>query len=227
MTRRVSRRGFLQGSAATLGYFLTADAVSAQRAAKAPNGTIHFAGVGVGGKGSSDIDQAGTLGEVVALCDIDENTLNKKAERFGSAKKYFDYRKMFDELGKQIDAVTVSTPDNTHTLPSVIAMTMRKHVYTQKPLTHDVYEARLMRETAKKYGVATQMGNQGTAENGLRRAVEIVQAGTLGQIKEIHVWTDRPVWDQAPDFTARPKDTPAVPAHVHWDEFIGPAPMRP
>ena len=107
-------------------------------------------------------------------------------------------------------------------------MRLGKHVYCQKPLTHTVGEARLMREVAAKEKVCTQMGNQGSALNGLRRAVELVHAGTLGAVREAHVWTNRPAqyWKQAPDITARPKEAP-VPKHVHWDEFIGPAPMRP
>jgi predicted dehydrogenase len=225
MSRRVNRRGFLATSGAGLGYWLAAPAFSADRVFGA-NDHLHFAGVGVGGKGSSDIDQAGAFGEVVAICDIDENRLNNKAKKFDKAKKYFDFRKMFDEMGKTIDAVVVSTPDHTHAPASMMAMKMRKHVYCQKPLTHTVYEARLMRETAKKMGVATQMGNQGTAENGLRRAVEIVQSGLIGDVTEAHVWTNRPVWPQAPKVTARPAEAP-VPPHVHWDEFLGPAPFRP
>jgi predicted dehydrogenase len=220
----LDRRSFLGTSAAGLGYFITANATSAVRAAEGPMGKVAIAGIGIGGKGSSDIDQAGNLGNVVAICDIDENNLNGKAAKFKDAKKYFDFRKLFDEMEKQIDAVVVSTPDHTHAWPSITAMRMKKHAYVQKPLTHSVFEARLMRETAKKFGVCTQMGNQGTAENGLRRAVELVQDGLLGNIKEIHVWTNRPVWPQAPGVLKRPAE---VPKHVHWDEFIGPAPFRP
>jgi predicted dehydrogenase len=221
------RRRFLQiGAASGLGYWFTAHAVSADKAGHSPNGTLHFAGIGVGGKGSSDIDNASEFGDVIALCDIDEHRLGSKAEKFTSAKRYFDYRKMFDEMAKQIDAVTVSTPDHTHAPASMMAMKLGKHVYCQKPLTHTVAEARMMRETAKKMGLATQMGNQGTALDGLRRAVEIVQAGLLGQVTEAHVWTNRPVWPQAPKVTSRPPEVP-VPAHVHWEEFIGSAPMRP
>jgi predicted dehydrogenase len=227
MRARITRRRFLQTTAATgAGYFFTASAVSATRAADSPNGTIRFAGIGVGGKGSGDIDQAGNLGTVVAICDIDEKNLGAKSQKFPSAQKFFDFRKMLDEMGKQIDAVTVSTPDHTHAPASIMAMKMKKHVYTQKPLTHTVYEARLMRETAAKMGVATQMGNQGSAANGLRRAVEAVQSGIVGPVREAHVWTNRPIWPQAPKIVARPPESP-VPAHVHWDEFIGPAPMRP
>ncbi len=227
MTPPIDRRLFLSGSAATLGYFFTADAFSAARAADSPNAKIQIAGIGIGGKGGSDISQAGKVGEVVALCDIDENNLAKKAKEFANAKQYFDFRKMLDDMGKQIDAVTVSTPDHTHAVAAVMAMRMKKHAYVQKPLTHSVFEARVMRETAKKYGVCTQMGNQGTAADGLRRGAEILQAGLIGPVKEVHVWTNRPIWPQAPKIMARPKGEFEIPKHVHWEEFIGPAPMRP
>jgi predicted dehydrogenase len=228
MATRMNRRRFLQSLAASAGtsYFLTASAVSADRLGKGPNGKIYFAGIGVGGKGDGDISQAGSLGEVVALCDIDENTLGQKAAQFSKAKKYFDYRKMLDEMGKHIDAVTVSTPDHTHACASIMAMRMKKHVYCQKPLTHTVYEARKMRDIAKEMGVATQMGNQGSAESGLRRAVELIQEGIIGPVHEAHVWTNRPIWPQAPEITKRPPEAP-VPPQVHWEEFIGPAPFRP
>jgi len=226
----MNRRRFLQASAAAAagaGYFYTADAVSADRVSKGPNEKIQFAGIGVGGKGSGDISQAGRLGEVVALCDIDEDTLGKKAKEFPNAKQYFDYRKMLDEMGKNIDAVTVSTPDHTHAPASIMAMRMKKHVYCQKPLTHTVFEARQMRLVAKEMGVATQMGNQGSAESGLRRAVELIQSGIIGPVHEAHVWTNRPIWPQAPQVIARPEGKFEVPKHVHWDGFLGPAPVRP
>ncbi len=225
MTRRITRRRALQVGA--LGYFLTAEAASARRAYGA-NEKVRLAGIGIGGKGSSDIDQAGKLMDVVALCDIDDQRLNLKGEAFPSAKKYIDYREMLSAMDKQIDAVTVSTADHSHAPAAVLAMRAGKHVYVQKPLTHTVFEARLMREVAAKAKVCTQMGNQGSALNGLRRAVELIHAGTLGPVREAHVWTNRPAhyWKQSPDITARPKEAP-VPKHVSWDHFIGPAPMRP
>jgi predicted dehydrogenase len=225
---KMNRRNFMKATAAAgAGYWLTANAISATRAADKPNGKIHVAGIGVGGKGSSDIDQAGEVGEVVAICDIDEKQLDAKAQKFGSAEKFFDYRKMFDKMAKQIDAVTVSTPDHTHAPASFTAMKLGKHVYCQKPMTHDVWEARQMRLLAKEYKVCTQMGNQGTAENGLRRAVEIVRAGVLGKVTEVHVWTNRPIWPQAPKVMKRPEGKFDIPSHVHWDEFLGSAPERP
>jgi predicted dehydrogenase len=255
MSDHLDRRLFLGGGAAALGYFFTADALSATRAAETPSETIRFAGIGVGGKGQGDITQAARVGHVVALCDIDEGkrtaTLNAKDKRSkepplseSNPKLYTDFRKMFDEIGKEIDAVTVSTADHSHAIASITAMRLKKHVYCQKPLCHNVWEARLMRETAKKYGVCTQMGNQGSAENGLRRAVELVQDGLLGKIKEVHVWTNRPIWPQGPDailkvgaakaaaYAALHGRTaeltkPTAPKGINWDVFLGPAPERP
>jgi len=191
------------------------------------NERLAMAGIGVGGKGSSDIDGAGTQGDVVAICDVDEKRLNGKGNKFKKAKKFFDYRAMLEKMGKSIDAVTVSTPDHNHAPAAIRAMRMGKHVYVQKPLTHTVWEARQMRLEAKKNKVCTQMGNQGTASTGLREGVEAINSGVLGKLKEVHVWTNRPVWPQAPGITGRPKDKPPVPKHLHWESFIGPAPMRP
>jgi predicted dehydrogenase len=190
MTHRVTRRRALQIGAGTLGYLFTGPALSVSRVYGASD-KIRVAGIGVGGKGSSDIEQAGLVMQVVALCDIDEERLGKRAETWPSAKKYFDYRKLINEMGKEIDAVTVSTADHSHAPAALLAMRAGKHVYCQKPLTHTVHEARMMREVAAKQGVCTQMGNQGSALNGLRRAVELVHAGLLGSVTEAHVWTGK------------------------------------
>jgi predicted dehydrogenase len=223
-----SRRDFLKTTALTGVGFWVAGGISAgaDKDKGSPNQSLNIACIGVGGKGSSDTEQAGNHGTIVALCDIDDRMLDNMAKHFPKAKKYNDFRKMLNEMGKDIDAVTVSTPDNTHAIASITAMKMGKHVYCQKPLTHDVWEARQMRLIAKEHNVATQMGNQGTAENGLRRAVELVQAGVIGQVREAHVWTNRPIWPQAPQVMKRPPAAP-VPSYVHWDEFLGPAPERP
>ena len=178
----------------------------------------------MGGKGESDTDDAGHHGEIVALCDVDEKTLDKMAAKYPHAKKYFDYRKMLEEMGETIDAVTVSTPDHSHAPAGAMAMRMGKHAFIQKPLTWSVEEARVLRTLAAEKKLATQMGNQGTADGGFRRGVEVIRSGVLGPIKEIHVWTDRPIWPQG---IGRPQDTPPVPSTVHWDEFLGAAPARP
>jgi predicted dehydrogenase len=229
MKPELDRRGFLGAGAAGLGYFFTASATSAARLGRKPNETLRFASIGVGGKGESDCDQAGNLGEMIALCDADDGMLEPKVKKWPSAKKYHDYRRMFDAIGKQIDAVTVSTPDHHHALASLIAIRQGKHVYCQKPLAHTVFEARVLREAAKKHGVCTQMGNQGSAENGLRRGVEIIQGGIIGPVKEVHVWTDRPgkYWKQSPDIIKRPDHADVWPKSVHWDYFLGGAPLRP
>ena len=167
---------------------------------------------------------ASNAGQIVALCDVDDDTLAKKAAAFPDAQKFADYREMLDKLGDKIDAVTVSTPDHTHAPASLMAMKKGKHVYCQKPLTHTVAEAREMRETAAKNKCVTQMGNQGSAENGLREAVEIVQSGAIGPVREVHVWTNRPIWPQAPKVMARPTDEQPVPKNLHWDLWLGVAP---
>lgn len=191
------------------------------------NERLRIAGIGVGGKGSSDIDQAGALGDVVALCDCDDNPLAEKLKKWPSAKKFHDFREMFDKMGKEIDAVTISTPDHTHAIAAAEAMVRKIHCYVQKPLTHDVWEARYLRTLARKYKVATQMGNQGSAADGLRRGVEAIQAGVIGPVREAHVWTNRPVWPQSPTIKARPTEAMPVPPTLNWDMFIGTAPMRP
>jgi predicted dehydrogenase len=228
MARRITRRQMLAASAVSLGYLHLAPAVSAARVYRA-NEKLRVAGIGVGGKGSSDIDDAGAFMDVVALCDIDDGKLAPKAKKWPEAKTFSDFRKLFDDsaLLKNIDAVTVSTPDHNHAIASILAMRAGKHVYCQKPLTHDVYEAHQMRAEAKKNKVCTQMGNQGTAANGLRRAAELLRAGELGDVTEVHVWTNRPIWPQAPQVTDKNPPKPAdVPKGVHWDAFLGVAPTR-
>ena len=219
MTANPNRRQLLHGGAAALGYFLTAPALSAVREADSPSEKLRFASIGVGGKGDGDCDQAASFGPMVAVCDVDADYLGAKLKKHAGSKGFADFRKMLDEMGKEIDAVTVSTPDHTHAHAAVMAMRMKKHVYVQKPLTHTVWEARLMRNVARKNGVCTQMGNQGTTENGLRRAVELVQSGVIGKVTEVHVWTNRPVWPQSPAIKARPK-AEEVPAYLSWDLWL-------
>lgn len=185
---------------------------------------LNFASIGVEGKGASDSDDAGFHGNMVAICDIDEGRLEKAGKRFPKAQKFVDYREMLSKLGDQIDAVTVSTPDHSHAPASVMAMKVGKHCFCQKPLTWSVKEAKVMRDLAKEKGIATQMGNQGTSGTGLREAVEIMRAGLLGEIQEVHVWTNRPIWPQG---TGRPQGEDKVPEGLHWDLFLGPAPWRP
>ncbi len=189
------------------------------------NDRINVACIGVGGKGDSDTNDAASCGgNIVALCDVDKGTLGKKGQKFPNAKQYQDFRKMFDEMGKDIDAVTVSTPDHCHGVAAIRAMSMGKHCFCQKPLTQNVYEARTMRKLATEKKLATQMGNQGSAENGLRRAVEVIQAGVIGKPQQLHVWSNRPIWPQGLD---RPAGSDPVPENLDWDLWLGPAAFRP
>jgi hypothetical protein len=189
------------------------------------NGKINVAVIGAGGKGEGEVSDAAGLGaNIVALCDVDYNRAAKSIEKHPDAKQYHDFRKMLEEMGNSIDAVTVSTPDHVHAPASLMAMKMGKHCFCQKPLTQSVYEARMMRQVAKEKKLATQMGNQGSAGDGLRRAVEVIQAGVIGKPKELHVWSNRPIWPQGID---RPQGEDPVPADFNWDLWLGPAPVRP
>ncbi len=224
MGHHANRRDFLKQAALTGAVSPLLLSGTAQAARSSPNEKVRFACIGVGGKGESDTDDAGKHGEIVALCDVNDDRLEKMAAKFPKAKKYYDYRKMLEDLGEKIDAVTVSTPDHSHAPASVMAMRMGKHCFTQKPLTWSIEEARVLRELAAEKKLATQMGNQGTAEDGFREGVEVLRAGVLGPIKEIHVWTNRPIWPQG---MAYPKETPGIPNNVRWQEFLGPAHDRP
>jgi hypothetical protein len=178
--------------------------------------------IGTGGKGASDTDCCASE-NIIALCDVDERTAASRRKKYPHARFYRDFRKMLEQE-KSLDAVVVSTPDHTHAIAAATAMRLGKHVYCQKPLTHSIYEARLLRKLAKQCKVVTQMGNQGSAEDGLRRAVEIVQAGIIGPVRQVYVWTNRPIWPQGMD---RPAGEDPIPTTLDWDGWIGPAPMRP
>jgi hypothetical protein len=191
------------------------------------NERLNIACIGVGGKGDSDSSEAAACGaNIVAICDVDKNTLAGKAKQFESMhpRQFQDYRKMFQQMEKDIDAVTVSTPDHHHGPAAIMAMRLGKHCFCQKPLTQTIAEARTLRTMAREKKLATQMGNQGSANSGLRRSIEIIQAGILGKPLELHVWTNRPIWPQGLD---RPAGADAVPGTLDWDTWIGPAPMRP
>jgi len=189
------------------------------------NSKLNVACVGIGGKGRSDTDAC--AGEnIVALCDVDAGSeaYETQTKKYPSAKFFKDFRQMLDQMDHQIDAVTVSTPDHMHAIVASAAMKRHKAVFVQKPLTQTVYEARYLREMAHDKKLVTQMGNQGSAADGLRRGVESIQDGLIGQVHEVHVWTNRPVWPQAMD---RPDGEDPVPATLDWDVWIGAAPMRP
>ena len=185
----LSRRRFLQTSALAAGA-VTFGVPTLLRAANL-NSKLNIAAIGATGKGQSDTDCCNSE-NIVALCDVDSDICAGQREKYSKAKFYQDFRKMFDEMADGIDAVTVSTPDHMHAMMASLAMRHGKHVYCQKPLVQTIYEARYLRQLAKTSGLVTQMGNQGSSADGLRRAVEVIQAGIIGQVREVHIWTNRP-----------------------------------
>ncbi|MHC4637949.1 MAG: Gfo/Idh/MocA family protein [Planctomycetota bacterium] len=220
----IDRRTFLGTSAAAVASFMIVPRhVLGGPKYKAPSEKLNIAGIGVGGKGGGDV-QACSGENLVALCDVDHERAAATFEKFPNAKKYKDFRVMLDEMGDKIDAVTVSTPDHVHFHAAMRAMKMGKHVYVQKPLTHSVWEARQLTEAARKYNVATQMGNQGHSGEGNRLICEWIQAGVIGEVREVHSWTNRPIWPQGIE---RPKEVHPIPATLDWDLWLGPAPKRP
>jgi hypothetical protein len=219
---RSSRRQFLQRGAMATAAMAAFPYIGTVLGA---NDRIAVGIIGCGGKGDSDSSQVAAVGgDIVALCDVDEHTLARKAKQFPRARLFHDYRTMLEQMNLSIDAVTVSIPDHNHGVASAMALRRHKAVYCQKPLCQTIYEAELVRRLAKDNGLATQMGNQGSASSGLRRGVEVVQAKVIGDVRELHVWTNRPVWPQG---MARPIGADPVPASLHWEQWIGPAPIRP
>ncbi len=228
----VSRRAFVKTAAAS-GAALAAGVSGCASPGRRSQGAIvaplkdklRVAFIGTGGIGGRHLKETEDLGIVCpCFCDVDIERMGKAAEMFPMATRYQDYRKMFDSEHKNIDAVMFGIPDHHHYPATIIAMQHGIHVYTQKPLTHTPWEARELMLAARKYGVATQMGNQGHALNGWRLVYEWIHSGALGRILETHTWTDRPIWPQG---VGRPKGEDAVPSNLDWDVWVGPAPMRP
>src|SRR5271156_300602 len=218
---RWNRRNFLK--TATLASGAVVFGVPTLLRAQNLNSKLNIAVIGAGGKGASDTDCCSSE-NIVALCDVDTERCADTLKKYPAAKFYRDFRVMFDEIGKSIDAVDVATPDHFHAIAESHAMRLGKHVYGQKPLAQTVYEARYLRDLAHETGLVTQMGNQGSAADGLRRAVECIQAGIIGQVSQVHIWTNRPIWPQG---MGRPDGSDPVPASLDWDIWLGPAPVRP
>ena len=191
----------------------------------APSDKIYVAGIGAGGKGESDLANfaKGGKAEIAYLCDVDDRQAVESVKRFPKAVYYKDYRKMLEKEHAHIDAVSVSTPDHNHAVQAMAAMKLGKHVYVQKPLTHDVFEARMLTEAAKKYKVVTQMGNQGSSGDGVRQLLEWYNAGLLGDVHTVYCWTDRPVWPQGIPWST--EKTP-VPTELDWNLWLGTAPEK-
>ena len=225
MARKTNRREFLKKTSTVgLGFWVTG-CISQRPVPRrtSPHEKLHLACIGVGGRGGLTIHQFKTE-KIVALCDVDSKRAATAFNEFAHISKFRDYRRLFDKMHKQIDAVTISTPDHMHAPITLAAMELGKHVYCEKPLTHTVAEARRVTQAAAKYKLATQMGNQGNSHPGARRTVEVLRSGVIGPIREIHAWTDRPIWPQGID---RPLDTPPVPKTLDWNRWLGVAPYRP
>ena len=217
---RVTRRDFLRASAA-LGAASTF-AVPAFLRAESPNAKLNVAVIGPAGRGAAQLAAAGSMENVVAVCDVDERNLAPLGQTYPNAKTYVDFREMLTEMEPSIDAVMVSTPDHTHAPASAMAMRMGKHCYCEKPLTHTVHEARVLSELAKEKNLVTQMGTQIHALDNYRRVVELVQSGVIGPVTEVRVWSAAKYGD-----VTRPTETPDVPQGLNWDLWLGPAPFRP
>lgn len=192
----------------------------------APSDKLSIAGIGVGGKGWVNLKNSFNNGSdnIVALCDVDDSMAERARKKWSKASFYKDFRVMLDEQGDQIDAVIVSTPDHMHGVHALEAMKRGKHVYCEKPLTHDIAEARVLTEAAEKYQVVTQMGNQGSSGDDTRYVETWIQEGLIGDVTKVHVWTNRPVWPQG---IPLPEGDFEVPKEMNWDLWIGTAPMRP
>lgn len=223
-TNEFSRRKFLKTSAAaSVAFTILPSDVIGGLGHKAPSDKLNIAAVGVGGMGHSNLLNLKSE-NIVALCDIDWQYAASAFNDFPMAQKYYDWRKMFDEMGKSIDAVVVATADHTHAIIASHAMTLGKHVYVQKPLTHSVYESRLLTQLARKYNVVSQMGNQGNSGEGIRQICEWIWDGAIGEINEVQAFTNRPIWPQGLE---RPTEVMSIPDTLKWDLFLGPARERP
>jgi len=222
----VSRRTFL-GTTATAAAAFTVipnHAMGTVLGHKAPSDKLNIAVVGAGGRANAILNATKPTENIVAVCDVDLKNSRAQFEQNPNAKGYQDYRKMFDEMGKSIDAVVVGTADHTHCIIAAQAITLNKHVYVEKPLTHSVYESRLLTKLAAKYKVATQMGNQGSSQSGVRQVCDWILNGEIGEVKRVDTFTDRPIWPQGLN---TPKQPQWVPETLDWDLFTGPAKMIP
>ena len=224
--KNLSRRSFLKStSVATVGAMIIPNLLSFS-----PNNRLNFAVIGVGGRGHANWGQV--PGEnIVAMCDVDDKRAAKGYKLHPKAKKYKDFRKMFDEMANEIDAVIISTPDHTHFAATMAAMQLGKHVYVEKPLAHNIWELRTLKKAAKYYGIISQMGNQGHTTDGIRLIKEWYDADVLGQVKEVHAWQGNKVTFKPGGYFTKPNSFPPpahkVPKHFDWDLWLGPAANRP
>lgn len=221
----LSRRQFVGAAATVAAFTVVPRSVLGGAGNTAPSDKVNVAAVGAGGMGSGNTNACADAGaNIVALCDVDWDRAGGQFKKYPNAKPYKSFVEMLDKENKNIDAVIVATPDHMHAIASIAAMRRGKHVYCQKPLTRLVSEARAMTEAARKYKVVTQMGNQGHSGDGVRDICEWIWAGVIGEVKEVHAWTNRPVWAQGID---RPGEVHDIPGTLDWNLWLGPAPERP
>lgn len=222
----ITRRSFLQkGTAAAAALTIVPNSILGKsHGHTAPTDKLNIAAVGIGGMGNANLKNMENTDNIVALCDVDWKYSKPVFDRLSGAKRYWDFRKMYDEMGKSIDAVLVATADHTHAIIAADAMTMGKHVYVQKPLTHSVYESRLLTKLADKHKVATQMGNQGSSGEGVNLICDWIANGEIGEIVKVECATDRPIWPQG---LMTPEKADKIPSTLNWDLFTGPAKLNP
>ena len=227
LSSKTSRRSFLKHTtAAATALSVVPGHVLGLRGQTPPSGKLNIAGIGIGGMGRNNLAKLADSENIVALCDVETSERTGKIfALYPKAEKYRDYRVMLEKQ-KNIDAVIVATPDHTHGVVGMAAIKAGKHVYIQKPLAHSVFEARTLTEAARQHKVVTQMGNQGHSNDGTRQIAEWIGSGAIGTVREVHAWTNRPVWPQGIE-VERPKETPPVPEGFDWDMWLGPAPYRP
>jgi predicted dehydrogenase len=220
-SKRISRRQFLHGSAVAAAFVMVPRHVLGAPRHVPPSEKLNIASIGCGGMGASDVRQVSTE-NILALCDVDQKHAAGTFEQYPQARKYRDFRRMLEKEQAHIDAVTVSTPDNTHAAAAMTAIKMGKHVYCQKPLCHDIYEVRKLTEAARRHKVMTQMGTQLHALDCVRYVVEFIKSGVIGKVRRVDIWSGKN-WGGG----TRPKEEPAVPKWLRWDLWLGPAPWRP
>ncbi len=219
----MDRRRFLGGVAGAAAFVVVPRHVLGGPRHVPPSEKLNIVGIGVGGQGAGDIASVSSE-NIVALCDVDRRRAAETFKRYPNARQYTDFRAMLEKEHRNIDAVVVATPDHTHVVASMMAVKMGKHVFCEKPLTYSMHEARELAKAARAAKVATQMGNQGHAGEGIRLICEWLWDGAIGPVREVHAWTTHAVWPQGME---RPKETPPVPEALDWDLWLGPAPYRP
>ncbi len=224
-SNKYSRRRFIGTTGAVAaGITILPSGIISGMGRPSPSDKLNIVGIGVGGMGNRNLKELANTENIIGVCDVDWGYAEGAFKNYPKAKKYWDFRKMYDEIGKSIDAVVIATADHTHAITAANAIAMGKHVYLQKPLTHTVYESRLLTNLAKKHKVATQMGNQGSSKEGVNLVIEWLQNGEIGEVTKVEAFTDRPIWPQGLN---RPTEVMKVPDTLNWDLFIGPAKERP